>query len=61
MYECGRKPLLTKINIDCTSVLSWQYTVHCDASLTYLPIGYCTWYVLASSSASWHCSHAPFC
>ena len=35
------------------------YTVHCDASLTYLPIGYFTWYVFASSSASSCCIHTP--
>ena len=56
-FECMHKnvvsaeesPYSQKINIDCTSVSTQPaiskmllYAVHCDASLTYLPIGYFT-------------------
>ena len=60
------RPYSQKINIDCTSFSTQPaiskmllYAVHCDASLTYLSIGYFTWYVLALSSANWRCSCAP--
>ena len=65
MHESEERSFSQKINIDCTNALSRLYAkcyctlyVQCDG-LTYLPIGYFTWYVLASSSASSSCSHAP--